>query len=353
MKLPLMSNMKAIVYYGPGDIRFELISIPKYRNNELLVKVDACAVCGTDLKSFRSGNPRIKAPIVMGHEFTGYVENIGRSVRGFDKGERIVMATSVSCGECYYCKKGWKNLCKNIAPMGYSFPGGMAEYISIPERALKYGHVIKVPANVKAEHAALAEPLSCAINAAVNARIQPGELVVVLGAGPMGLMNALVAKALGARKIIISEINDERLSQAREFDIDVLVNPEKMDLTEIVKENTGGYGADTVIVAAPAALPQETAVKLVRKKGTICLFASLPLGNEMLSINSRVVHYGEITIVGSSDSTPEHVKKAVEMISTGQLPADKLVTHIMKLGQISKAFDLMETGQSLRIVLKS
>jgi L-iditol 2-dehydrogenase len=347
-----MSSMNAIVYYGPGDIKIEQIPIPENQNSELLIKVDACAVCGTDLKSFRSGNPRIKAPIVMGHEFTGKIEKVGGEVQGFEIGDRIVMATSVSCGQCFYCKRGWKNLCKNIAPMGYSYPGGMAEYMVVPERALKYGHVIKVPPNVSADHASLAEPLSCAINAAANSQIQKGDSVVVLGAGPMGLMNAAVAKALGASKIILSEISDERLLQAQGFEIDVLVNPQKTDLLEVVKENTEEYGADVAIVAAPAAYPQETAVDLVRKRGTVCLFASLPVGKEMLSMNSRTIHYGEINIVGSSDSTPEHVERAVRMISDEKLPADKLVTHTMKFEEIFKAFEIMEKGESLRVVLK-
>jgi len=346
-----MSNMTAVVYYGPGDIRIEQIPIPDYGENELFVKVDACAVCGTDLKSHRSGNPRIKAPLVMGHEFTGLIEKCGTRIEGFNIGDRVVMATSVSCGECLYCQKGWKNLCVNIAPMGFSYAGGMAEYTVIPERAITNGHVIKVPTNVTAEHATLAEPLSCAINAAANAHIQRGNKVVVLGAGPMGLMNVAVAKALGASKIILSEISEERRAQAGSFDIDILVNPEKEDLIEIVKNATDGYGADIAIVAAPAAYPQEMAVELVRKKGTVCLFASLPAGKEMLSINSRAVHYGEIMIVGSSDSTPENVEKAVEMISTGLLDADKLVTHILKFSDIFKAFELMIKGESLRVVL--
>jgi len=344
--------MTGIVYYGPGDIRIEDLPVPKYSEKELLVKVDACAVCGTDLKSYRSGNPRIKAPNVMGHEFTGLVNNVGENVTGFETGDRVVMATSVSCGKCYYCQKGWKNLCKNIAPMGYTFPGGMAEYVTIPDLALKHGHVIKVPANVSAEHASLAEPLSCAINAAANANVQSGDTVVVLGAGPMGLMNAAVAKALGAEMVILSEISDKRLGQAKLFNIDILVNPETEDLQKIVLDSTNGYGADIAIVAAPAAYPQESAINLVRKKGTVCLFASLPVGKEILSINSRIVHYGEISIVGSSDSTPEHVEKAVNMISDGKLPADKLVTHTMKFEDIFKAFDLMEKGESLRVVLK-
>jgi L-iditol 2-dehydrogenase len=228
----------------------------------------------------------------------------------------------------------------------------MAEYIVIPERALTHGHTVKVPTHVNADHAALAEPLSCAVNASANSKIQKGDTVVVLGAGPMGLMNAAVAKALGAINLVLSEISEERLSQAKGFDIDFLVNPEKADLTTIVKDITDGYGADVIIVAAPAAYPQETAVELVRKRGTVCLFASLPVGKEMLTINSRLVHYGEITLVGSSDSTPEHVQKAIDMISEGHLPADKLVTHTMKFDQIFSAFELMEKGESLRVILK-
>jgi len=347
-----MAKMKAVVYHGPGDIRIEQIPIPDNNKNELLIKIDACAVCGTDLKAYRSGNPRIKAPLVMGHEFTGLIVQCGSDVEGFEISNRVVMATSISCGECFYCRKGWKNLCKNIAPMGFSYAGGMAEYTVIPEKAIKNGHVIKVPGNVSAEHATLAEPLSCAINAASNANIQQDDTVVVLGAGPMGLMNVAVAKALGAGKIILSEISTERLKQAGDFEIDVLINPEHDDLIDVVSNATDGYGAAIAIVAAPAAYPQEMAVELVRKKGTVCLFASLPAGKEMLSINSRTVHYGEIVIVGSSDSTPENVEKAVDMISTGSLDAEKLVTHTLKFEEIFTAFDLMEKGESLRVVLK-
>lgn len=288
----------------------------------------------------------------MGHEFTGLIEQVGDSVEEFEIGDRIVMATSISCGECYYCKQGWRNLCIDIAPMGFSYAGGMAEYTVIPERAIKNGHVVKVPDNVSAEHASLAEPLSCAINAALNSNIKEGDTVVVLGAGPMGLMNVAVAKALGAGKIILSEISNERLSQAEDFGIDILVNPQNDDLQKIVMDATGGYGADVAIVAAPAAYPQETAAGLVRKKGTVCLFASLPVGNEMLSMNSRTVHYGEINIVGSSDSTAEHVKKAVDMISEGKIDGDKLVTHTLGFDDIFTAFDLMQKGESLRVVLK-
>ncbi len=345
-------TMKAIVYYAPGDIRIEQVDVPVCGDGEMRVKVDACAVCGTDLKSYVSGNPRIKAPKIMGHEFTGIVDTVGIAVSGFELGERIVMATSVACGDCYYCKRGHRNLCANIAPMGFTYEGGMAEYTVIPALALEGGHAVKVPLSVPAEHAALAEPLSCAVNSCYNCNIQKGDTVIVIGAGPMGIMNACVARQFGASKIILAEINEERLKQAEPFGFDVLVNPAKEDLASIVMEHTGGVGADIAIVAAPAAKPQEDAISLVRKRGTVCLFASLPAGNSEITIDSRIIHYGEIKLVGSSDSTPEQVEKAVEIISSGSLKADKLASHVLPLDDIMKAYELMKSGKALRVILK-
>lgn len=345
-----METIKAVVYHAPGDIRVEEVPMPECGADELLVKVDACAVCGTDLKSMVSGNPRIVAPKAMGHEFTGLIETVGSEVSGFAVGERVVMATSVSCGECYYCKKGHSNLCQELAPMGFSYEGGMADYVAIPERAIRNGHVIKVPGHVKPEHAALAEPLSCAVNSCENCGIREGDTVVVIGGGPMGILNACAAREFGAGKIIMAELNPARLAQCGPF-ADLLVNSGEEDMEKIVKDETGGIGADVVIVAAPAAPPQEQALSMVRKQGSICLFASLPVGKSMLNIDSRPLHYGEIRMVGSSDSTPAHVERAVEMIAGGKLEMDLLATHQLPLDGIFEAFELMKSGESLRVVL--
>jgi L-iditol 2-dehydrogenase len=323
-------------------VRVEQVPTPRCGADELLVKVDACAVCGTDLKTWVSGNPRIAPPKVMGHEFTGIVESTG---------ERVVMATSISCGDCLYCRRGWRNLCVNLAPMGFTYNGGMAEYVVIPSRAVKQGHVVKVPASVKAAHAALAEPVSCAVNSAENCGIAKGDVVVVLGAGPMGILNACVAREFGAEKIILSELNEARLRQAEAFGFDRLINPAKEDLAKTIKDETGGYGADVVIVAAPAAQPQEQALALARKRGTVCLFASLPAGKSLLSVDSRLIHYGELRVVGSSDSTAAQVARAVELLQRPAMRADKLVTHTLKFDEVLKAFELMKSGDCLRVVL--
>ena len=344
--------MKAVVYYAPGDVRVEEVAVPEAAAGELRVKVVACAVCGTDLKSYKHGNPRIKAPLAMGHEFTGLVDTVGAGAEGFSVGERVVMATSISCGRCRYCRQGWRNLCVDLAPMGFSYPGGMAEYTVIPQRALANGHVVKVPAGIPAEQAALAEPLSCAVNSVRQCNVRSGDVVVVVGAGPMGLMNACVARAAGAAKIVLAELSDARLAQAEQFGCDMLVHSGREDLVARVKQLTDGLGADVAIVAAPAARPQEVALELVRKRGTVCLFASLPVGQSALQLDSRKIHYGELRVIGTSDSTAEHVREAVGLMATGAVPTAKLATHVLPLEAIFEAYDLMTSGQSLRVVLK-
>ncbi len=344
--------MRAVVYHTPGDIRVEEIPEPRAGEGELRVRVDACAVCGTDLKSFQHGNPRIRAPLTIGHEFTGRIDTVGAAVSGFSVGQRVVMATSVSCGQCRYCREGWRNLCVELAPMGFHFAGGMAEYVVIPRRALENGHVVLVPEGLPAVQAALAEPLSCAVHAVSQCGIRPGDVVVILGAGPLGLMNACVARARGAGTIVISEVHPQRRSQAAEFGCDLLVDPATEDLTQQLHRLTGGLGADVAIVAAPAAEPQEQAIQLVRKRGTVCLFASLPAGHSQLALDSRPIHYGELRVIGSSDSTSDHVRQAVQMMVDQTVPADRLATHRLPLEGIHEAFALMRSGEALRVVLQ-
>ncbi len=349
--------MKAVVYYGKADVRVEQVPEPSCGPGELRVRIEACAVCGSDLKTFQSGNPRMKPPITMGHEFCGRIDAVGRGVRGFAAGERVVMATSVSCGKCFYCRRGWTNLCAELKPMGFFFPGGMAEHVVIPELAVRNGHVVKVPAGpdgaeLAPEHAALAEPVSCAVNCAELCGIAEADTVVVVGAGPLGLMNLLVARELGAGKLILAQREGRRLEQARAFDCGRLVNSTQEDLRAVVLEETGGLGADCAIVAAPSAEAQAQAVSLVRKRGALCLFASLPVGSHLLSLDSRAVHYGELRVVGASDSTARHVQKALAILAKPGFPKRQLVSHRLGLAEIHRAFQMMQARESLRVVLQ-
>jgi len=349
-ELPV-TTIRAVVYHGPLDVRCEPVPLLDCGPDEIRVRVDACAVCGSDWKAYRSGNPRIKPPRTMGHEFTGLVETVGKNVSGFVLGQRVVMATSISCGACFYCRRGWRNLCEDLRPMGFYYNGGMAEFATVPARGLQQDHVVRVSAGVAAVEAALAEPVSCCVNAAENCAVAEGDVVLVIGAGPMGILNACVARQFGAAKILLSETNPARRKTAQRFGFDRIVDPAGEDLARVVHGETDGRGADVVIVAAPAARAQEEAMTLARKRGTVCLFASLPAGKSMLNVDSRPIHYGELRVVGSSDSTPANVRRAVELIDSGSLPTGMIASHVLKFEDIQKAFALMESGEALRVVL--
>ncbi len=344
--------VKAVVFHARNDVRVQDIPVPACGEEQIRVAVEACAVCSSDLKAYQSGNPRLKPPITMGHEFTGRVDAVGAKVGRFAVGERVVMATSISCGQCYYCRRNWNNLCLSLDPMGFSYPGGMAEYVVIPAIAIRNGHVVKVPDTLQPEYAALAEPVSCAVNCAENCGIQPGDTVVVVGAGPMGIMNLQVAREFGAGKVILAQRAGKRLEQARRFACDRLVDSSNEDLASIVSAETDGRGADCVIVAAPSAAAQEQALGLVRKKGCVCLFASLPVGASLLSLDSRKIHYGELRLVGASDSTARQVERALDILQRPDFPRKELVSHILPLEQISRAFELMLAREAMRVVLR-
>jgi len=245
--------MKAAVYYGPGDIRVEERPNPEPTADNLIVEVHCCAICGTDVKISTVGNPRCHPPRIIGHEMVGHVTHVGSNERGFSVGEKITLATTVSCGECEYCGIGLGNLCPNAKPISYDFDGAFAEFLAVPPQALNGGNVIQVPAGVPDESAALCEPLSCAINAQQLACVEPGDSVLIIGGGPLGAIHAEVAKALGASDVMISELSEARLELLKGLKNVLLIDGSKEDVLAIVKSRTNGLGADVVIVCAPAA----------------------------------------------------------------------------------------------------
>ncbi len=343
--------MKAAVYYGPGDIRVENRPDPQPTADNLIVEVHCCAICGTDVKISTVGNPRCHPPRIIGHEMVGHITHVGAEVKGFSVGEKITLATTVACGECDYCGIGLGNVCPNATPISYDFDGAFAEFVAIPPQALKGGNVIKVPAGVPDESAALCEPLSCAINAQQLAGVKPGDKVLIIGGGPLGAIHAEIAKALGASDVMISELSEVRLELLKGLKNVLLIDGSREDVLAVVKSRTRGLGADVVIVCAPAAKPMEESVNYARKGGTVSLFASLPKDHSAITLDSRTIHYGELRVVGASDSRPEHVQKAVNLIAGGRLDVTSIVTHKVALEDIHDGFTLMKELKSLKVLV--
>lgn len=343
--------MKAAVYYGPGDLRVEERPEPRRERDNLVARVRCCAICGTDLKLATIGNPRCHPPRIIGHEMVGEVVHAGEDVRGFAVGDRIALATTVACGDCPYCARNLGNMCPNAKPISYDYDGAFAEYVAVPPAAIRGGNVIKAPDGVADEPAALAEPLSCAINAQELAGLKPGDRVLVIGGGPLGALHAVLAKALGAADVMVVQRSEPRLSLLRNIGGVTVIGGAREDVGQVVSERTDGLGADVVIVCAPSRQAQEDSLKYARKGGAVSLFASLPKGEADITLDSRAIHYGELRVVGASDSRPEHVRRAMELMAAGELELGPAITHRVSLAGIHEGLELMKNKQCLKVMV--
>ena len=343
--------MKAAVYYGAGDIRVEDRPEPVPVENNIIAKIICCAICGTDLKLATIGNPRCHPPRIIGHELAACITHVGAAVKGFTVGERVTMATTIACGKCAYCNRGLGNLCPDTKPVSYDVDGAFAEIIAIPPEAIAGGNVIKVPDSLTDDAAALSEPLSCALNAQEIAGVKPGDTVLILGGGPLGALHAELAKALAAKKVMLVQRSEPRLSLLRKLKRVVVIDGNRKDLASVVKKRTDGLGADCVIVCASNRQAHEESISLVRKAGTVILFASLPRDAAEITFDSRVIHYGELRVVGASDSRPEHVAKAVNLLTEDKVDIERIITDRIALKDIHKGLELMKKKESLKILV--
>lgn len=341
--------MRAVVYKGPSDIRVEEVAAPAPADDNIIVEVSCCLICGTDLKIWRVGNPKVKPPRILGHEFAGRIVHVGKGECALKVGDRVTMATTVSCGECYYCRHGLGNLCEHTICVGTTYDGAFADYIQIPMRAAR--HLIRVPDNVSDVSAAISEPLSCAINAQEIIRVGAGDTVAIIGGGPLGAIHAELARANGASRVFLIGSTRERLKLLRALKDITLIDNSTGEAEALIREHTGGIGIDRVIVAAPVESAFQLAFALVRKGGAISHFASLPKGGSEVLFDTRTIHYNELTVAGVSDSRPEHVQRAVELMSEGRFSTSGIITDSVPLEEIHKGLELMRDRKCLKVAV--
>jgi L-iditol 2-dehydrogenase len=344
--------VKAAVFYGPGDLRIEDRPRPTIGEDELLVEVECCALCGSDARTFRHGARNITAPVVPGHEVAGKVAEVGRGVTGFAIGQRVAVAPAIPCGDCAYCRRGIETMCDRLRSIGYELDGGFAEWMAVPASAVRAGCVNVVPDRLTAAEAALAEPLACVLNGQELLGVGPGDAVVVVGAGPIGCLHASLARARGARKVLLSDLRAERLELARPFGADALVDSSREDLRQRVLEETDGLGASVVIVAAPSRAAQETAVALAAKRGRIDFFAGLPRTDPCISLDANLLHYRELSIMGAYGSRPSQNREALRLIASGEIPVAKLVGLALPLERVREGIETVERGSVLKVVVE-
>lgn len=343
--------MRAVVFYKPGDVRVVDVEKPNAGPGEIVVRNVVALTCGTDLKMYIRGHPYVKPPIIMGHEFSGVVEEVGEGVSSVQTGDRVVSANSAPCGSCIYCKIGRFNLCENIEDtiIGFSVNGAYAEYVKIPSRIVKH-NLYRIPDKLEHEVAALLEPFSCVVRGNTVARIDPGDTVTIIGAGPIGLMHMFLARRSNADKLIMIDINWNRLKFAERLGADVVINAEEENPVQRIKEETDGLGADVVVEAVGKVDTWETALKLCRRGGKVLFFGGPPR-ETTIQLDTHRVHYEEVKILGSFHFTPNDVFRAFKIIKSGKLPLKNLITGRAGLDDILNVFERLKDGREIKIAL--
>ncbi|NJD58260.1 MAG: Zn-dependent alcohol dehydrogenase [Anaerolineales bacterium] len=345
--------MLAAVYHGPNDLRLEDVPIPGVEKGEILVKVVSASICGTDLRILH-GNHRMYPPSTIripGHEVVGTIAEIGTEVDNYTIGQRVFVAPNTGCGHCEQCVSGNNNLCANYDAIGVTSDGGFAEYVRIPANSVRQGNVIPISEAVDPAVAALVEPFACVLRGQNALRMQPGEVVLIMGAGPIGVMHLKLTRARGAGRILVSEPAPQRAAQARQMGADRVVNPTVEDLKEVLNEESNGRGADIVIVAAPVHVLQESALDLAAIGGRINFFGGLPKDRPVINFNSNLVHYKELVITGTTACSTADCWQATRIVNSGLVDLSDIVSQRFPLAEAVQAFAAAEDGKSLKIVL--
>jgi L-iditol 2-dehydrogenase len=339
--------MRAQVFHGPGDLRFEEIPMPEPEAGGVVVRVQAALTCGTDVKTLRRGHPVMipHVPTVFGHELAGVVTAVGRGVTGVREGDRVVAANSAPCGECRLCRAGRPNLCEDLLFVS----GAYGEHIGLPPR-LVARNLVPIGPGLAAASAAFAEPLACALLGIERGRVEPDMTVVIFGHGPLGCLLALAARQRGARVVLVGK-GSWRLDRVRGMGLAECVDfREVADMGGHLRGLTGGRGADVTVDATGRPEVWEQAIDAVGRGGTVVLFGGCAPGT-VVQVDTRRAHYEELTLVGAFHHTPGLIRQAVDLLESRAIDPGPLVTHRMGLAQVKEALAMMERGETMKVLV--
>lgn len=344
--------MKVARLYAPGDLRMEDAPVPEAGAGELTIRVRSCSTCGTDAKIFHHGHHNISLPRVLGHEIAGEVAEVGADVHEWSPGDRVQVIAAIPDGACHYCLRGQETVCEYLESIGYQHDGGFAEFMRVPRKVLDREGVNRIPEHVPFEAASLTEPLACVLNGQEIAGVGEGDVVVILGAGPIGCLHIRLARARGAARVILADINRGRLDLASRAQPDAVIESGNEDPIDAVRKLTDGRGADVVITATGAGQAQEQALEMAARRGRISLFGGLPRDNPVIRFDSNLVHYRELFVLGAYGSAPRHNREALALISSGAVPVEDLITDRLTLDEVHRAIDTVTKGEGLKVVIE-
>jgi L-iditol 2-dehydrogenase len=346
----MTGKMKAAVFKDIEDIVVEERDIPACPRDGLLVRVMACGICGSDVRNYHNGLRDGIKDQIMGHEIAGQVVEVGGEVTRFKPGDRIALAPDVSCGHCWYCKRGFVNLCQSHRMLGTHFPGGYAQYLALPSDVLQHGFIEKIPEGMSYDFAAFAETAAAVVACQKNNNISLGDTVCIIGDGPVGCLHIEVARARGAKKIIMAGM--DKLDLARNFGADCLFkNTDPERVKNSVLELTDGIGADIVICAVPSVAVQEQALEMVRKRGRVVIYGGVPKTKQTTQLNSNLIHYNEVMVLGAFSYPATGLADALSCIQAGQIHPEKYISAHVSLNDVVKGMNMVTAGKALKVMI--
>lgn len=336
--------MRAAVYYSNQDIRIEEVEVPKVGAGELLIRTEACGICGTDVLEWYR---KKRAPIVLGHEATGVVAEVGEGVTKFRCGDRVFVSHHVPCGVCRYCLAGKETACETLHTTNY-YPGGFSQYIRVPKINVDRGTYL-LPASVSFEEGVFIEPLGCVIRGQRVAKVKKDDTLLILGSGIAGLLHIQLARLMGVSRLIATDISDKRLDYAKRFGADLTINAGREDVMQALLD-FNGRRADRVVLCTGASSAYEDALRCVDRGGVILFFA-VPDPSYRAYIPVTDYWRNEVTLTTSYGAAPKDLEEALKIISSRSLELSGLITHRLPLSDIALGFRLVVEGESLKVVI--
>ena len=342
--------MKAIQLLGANKLRLAEVPIPQIGDNEALLKVRAASICGTDVRMYKNGYKNVteKNPLILGHEFAGKIVQVGKNVTALKVGQKVAVAPNIGCGTCDLCVSGQTHLCGTYDAFGITIDGGFAEYVRIPENAIRQGNIAPLDEAISYAEAALVEPLSCVYNGQELIGVRPGDDVLIIGMGPIGIMHIMVAKLLGAGKIFVNDLSEERVAKAKEL------FPDVYPILGDVKEALAAYGqkgVDLCIIAAPAAEAQAQSVHYMNMNGRLLFFGGLPDHKKVVPIDTNVLHYKQLRIQGCTKQSVGAYRLCAKLVDDKRIPLEKIMSDTYAIEYFQQAMDQAAAAKGLKHVI--
>lgn len=343
--------MKQFILKAPGQLVERDVPPPELAPGDALLRTGALTLCGSDVRIYtgeKTGG--VEWPVVIGHEFTGHIVEVGDSGDSNLLGKFYSVVPWISCRKCRACLNGQTNLCPNVKIFGYQIPGGMSEYVRIPKEAIANGNLIELPSDLPPEVGALSEPLSCVYHGHLRCRIKVGQTVLILGGGPIGLLHTKLALRAGAGQVIVSEPDPGRAETLRQAGATVVINPIDTDVVQFVREATNSEGADATIVCIGRPELANIAIYSTRSGGVVNLFAGFGhAGTGEIDLNA--IHYNQLDVIGNADATVGEYQTASRLISNAEIEVSSMLTHKFPLSEAQAAIDMAASGKGIKVAV--